>query len=770
MSKYYCLNDMEPGQTARIKALTATGTTRRRLLDLGLVEKTLIRCVGKSPTKNPAAFLIRGAVIAIRASEGIQVQIDEPKSHQKLIALVGNPNVGKSTLFNNLTGMKQHTGNWPGKTVENALGTCRSKHHTYIFADLPGTYSLMAHSPEEEAARDFLLNQKLDAAIVVCDASCLERNLNLVLQTLELIPNVVVCVNLMDEAAKHHIQINLTGLSQLLGVPVVGTTARDKQGLEELLNALDSLTEAAILPTPNAIPYSPLLEAVLTILEPIVREKSSNALPPRWLSLRLLEHKLNPIAPLPAAVPDYLFFDSSIQQALEEAEQILNAAKIQSDTLSDLITTALFQHAESISQAVIKEDMTAFFYKGEKLDALLTSKKTGYPLMLVLLAFVFWLTMAGANYPSKLLSKLLFSLETPLTTLLVGLHAPNWLQSLLIFGTYRVLAWVVSVMLPPMAIFFPLFTLLEDAGLLPRIAYNLDHTFQRCRSCGKQGLTLCMGFGCNAAGVTGCRIIDSPRERLIAILTNSFVPCNGRFPALIALITMFFVGGGNGLISNIRSALFLTCVVLLGIAMTFLASWLLSHTVLKGVPSSFTLELPPYRRPQFGRVLVRSMLDRTLFVLGRAITAAVPAGLLIWFMSNITIHGSTLLMLCASTLDPFAAIFGLDGVILLAFLLGLPANEIVLPIILMAYLNQGVLTEAGNLISLKSIFITHGWTPITAACTILFTLLHWPCATTLMTIYKETHSLKWTLLAFLLPTFFGLLLCFLIVQGAKLFL
>lgn len=768
MSKYYCLNDMEPGQTAQIQTLTSIGATRRRLLDLGFVEGAAIRCVGKSPSGDPAAFLICGAVIAVRTQEGKQIQISEPKSHQKLIALAGNPNVGKSTLFNNLTGMKQHTGNWPGKTVENALGTCRSKHHTYIFADLPGTYSLMAHSPEEEAARDFLLSQKADAAVIVCDASCLERNLNLVLQTIELMPKALVCVNLMDEAAKHHIQIDLSALSHALGVPVIGTAARDKQGLDNLLDTLDSLMQPkAASPSAKPVPYPPVLEAALTILDAPLREQSGQLFPIRWLALRLLEHKLNPTLPLPEQIPSGLPAVPSVGQALEEAVQILKAANIQGDSLSDLITTSLFHHAHSICQSVIQEKQPEKRLKEEKWDTLLTSKRTGYPLMLLLLSFVFWLTIAGANYPSRLLSNLLFSLEGPLGELLAALHSPLWLQELLVLGAYRVLAWVISVMLPPMAIFFPLFTLLEDAGFLPRIAYNLDHAFKCCHSCGKQALTLCMGFGCNAAGVTGCRIINSPRERLIAILTNSLVPCNGRFPTLIALITMFFTYTEAKSGAGILSALLLTCTIILSIGITLLASWLLSRALPKDIPSSFTLELPPYRRPQLCRILIRSILDRTLFVLGRAITAAIPAGILIWLMANLHLNGTSLLNLCASALDPFAALIGLDGVILMSFILGLPANEIVMPLILMSYLEQGVLTEPGSLITLKALLTAHGWTSTTAACTLIFTLFHWPCATTLLTIHKETGSLKWTLISILLPTTFGLILCFLITQTAR---
>ena len=381
--------------------------------------------------------------------------------------------------------------------------------------------------------------------------------------------------------------------------------------------------------------------------------------------------------------------------------------------------------------------------------------------MILLLAFLLWLTIAGANYPSQVLSGLLFGLQDVLTALFHRLHAPEWLHSMLVPGIYRVVAWVVSVMLPPMAIFFPLFTLLEDVGYLPRLAYNLDRPFQCCRACGKQALCMAMGFGCNAAGVTGCRIIDSPRERLLAILTNSFVPCNGRFPTLIALIAIFFTGADGSITASLLSALLLTFTILLGIGMTFAVTRLLSATWLKGVPSAYTLELPPYRKPQIGSVLVRSVFDRTLFVLGRAAAVAVPAGFLIWCMANLHILDTSLLSWCASFLDPFARLMGLDGVILMAFLLGFPANEIVMPIIFMAYLSQGTLTEMSSLASMKLLLISHGWTFRTAVSMILFSLFHWPCSTTLLTIHRETRSLRWTLLAALLPTAAGVALCML---------
>jgi len=383
--------------------------------------------------------------------------------------------------------------------------------------------------------------------------------------------------------------------------------------------------------------------------------------------------------------------------------------------------------------------------------------------MLLLLGGIFWLTISGANYPSELLSDLLFSIQPHLVSFLEWFHIPNWIINPLVYGVYQTLAWVVSVMLPPMAIFFPLFTLLEDLGYLPRIAFNMDHLFKKASCHGKQSLTMCMGFGCNACGVVGCRIIDSPRERLIATITNSFVPCNGRFPTLIAIITMFFAGViSSPFLRSIVSTLLLVFVILLGIFMTLLVSNLLSKTLLKGIPSSFALELPPYRKPQIGKVIVRSIFDRTIFVLGRAMIVAAPAGLLIWILANIHIGELTILAHLTSFLDPFAKIFGLDGVILMAFILGFPANEIVMPIIIMSYLSSGTLTEFDSLFALKELLVQNGWTWVTALSTMIFSLFHFPCSTTILTIKKETGSWKWALLSFILPTLVGLIICFLL--------
>ena len=616
------------------------------------------------------------------------------------IALVGNPNVGKSTIFNALTGLRQKTANWAGVTVSSASGAFFLKGIRFTADDLPGIYSLNVRSAEEAVTREALLTEPYDYLLFICDATCIERGLALLAQAAELLgrreaafssvseaalspgfpagspraPQFLLCVNLCDEAERKGISIDFSGLEEELGIPVIPASARKKHGLDLLLARLSSLEET----------------------NGSSAEKAPKFFIPGELAARRVRYS---------------------------------------------------------NQNYRKRE--------ERLDRFLTGRITGGLTMLLLLTAVFWLTMTGANYPSALLYDWLFSFEEVLLRTAETLHAPWWLSGVLIDGVYRVTAWIVSVMLPPMAIFFPLFTLLEDSGYLPRVAFNMDSAFKKCRACGKQCLTMAMGLGCNAAGVTGCRIIDSPRERLIAILTNSLVPCNGRFPLLTAMISLFMARRAGSLFS----ALLLTGFILLSFGMSFFASWLLSHTVLKGVPSFFTLELPPYRRPQAGKVLVRSLLDRTLFVLGRAVTAAAPAGLLIWLLANITIGGTSLLSLLAGFLDPAGRLLGLDGVILTAFLLGFPANEIVLPIILMAYLETGTLVSMEDSASLYSLLTAHGWTVKTAVCMAVFSLFHWPCATTCLTIKKETGSLKWTAVSILLPAAAGCILCMMICAG-----
>ncbi len=666
-----------------------------------------------------------------------------------MVALAGNPNVGKSTVFNGLTGMNQHTGNWPGKTVSSAYGYCESEKYSYRLVDIPGTYSLMAHSPEEEIARDFICFKKPDAVVVVCDATCLERNLNLVLQLIETGARILVCVNLLDEAKRKKIKVDIDLLSQRLGVPVIGTVAKSKKSLVNLLKALDNLCEQ---PKSNGVKvqYPVVLENELSKIENLISDNVSY-LSSRFIALRLLENDEN-------LLPHFRDMAEPISTFLDCSRKELAELNIGKEKLKDIIVTALVNTAESICEDVIVCEKEKYKDKDRRLDRILTGRLLGYPIMVIMLALVFWITIRGANYPSELLSKGLFFLEDKLDTLFTFIGIPQIVTDALVHGVYRVLAWVISVMLPPMAIFFPFFTLLEDSGYLPRIAFNLDKPFKCSGACGKQALTMCMGFGCNAAGVVGCRIIDSPRERLLAILTNSFVPCNGRFPTLIALITMFLISG-NGFFPSLLSAALLTIVVLSGIFMTLATTKLLSLTVLRGKPSSFALEMPPYRRPQIGKVIVRSIFDRTLFVLGRSVAFAAPAGLIIWILANTTLGDASLLSHLADLFDPLGRLMGLDGAIILAFILGLPANEIVIPIIIMTYISSGTLVNISDTDILRELFISNGWTAKTAISMMIFSLFHWPCSTTLMTIKKETGSIGYTALAFALPALCGVLFC-----------
>ena len=581
------------------------------------------------------------------------------------IALAGNPNVGKSTVFNALTGLHQHTGNWAGKTVETARGTFRTQQHTYTLIDLPGTYSLAAHSEEERVARDYLLSGAADIIVVVCDATCLQRSLHLALQCLTMSEKVLLCVNLMDEAEKHGWRLDLNSLSNEIEVPVIGCSARNKKSLQPLLDALDS--------------YVP-----------------------------------NPSAQLPP---------------ISSREIACRAEKL---------------YRKTVSAPKPRE---------HKYDKALTGSFFGFLLLFGMLAILLWITITGANVLSDLLGFILQPVGDFIARCLQD--APEWLKGLLTDGLWRVLSWVVAVMLPPMAIFFPLFTLLEDAGLLPRIAYVLDRPFLACDACGKQALTCSMGLGCNTAGVIGCRIIDSPRERLLAILTNCLTPCSGRFPMLAALSSMFFVRERNSLLS----ALILTGIFALSILLTFAATKMLSITVLRGTPSAFSIELPPFRRPQIGRVLIRSVLDRTVFVLGRAAAVAAPAGMLIWLAANYPPGDTSLFRIAADALEPLGLLMGMDGVILLAFLFGLPANEIVLPLIVMGYLSCSTMPELDAIRDVRSILTAHHWTVQTAVCVSVFTLAHWPCSTTTITICKETHSMKWMLIGVMLPTCIGTLAC-----------
>ncbi len=658
-----------------------------------------------------------------RGASKTSLNVTKKNNSDVIVALAGNPNVGKSTLFNALTGMRQHTGNWPGKTVTNAEGKRNYKGRDYIFVDLPGCYSLLADSEDERAADEFICSGIPDVVAVVCGASCLQRGLTLVLQIMEITDSVVLCVNLMDEAKNKGIEIDCQKLSEKMGIPVIPMSSGKKVGIDDFLSALEKTAIDG-----GKVRYS------IDYGEKIARAVSLSPKKGRKAIKAISEYDLS-----------------------DPAVLYLHSEGIDKSGASDIITEALSNAAADLASDTVffkKEEANGF---DRKMDSIFTGKLTAFPVMAALLAVVFWLTVSGANKPSEILSTFLFGLQDDLAGILRSLGLGEKAVDFMVNGVYRVPAWVVSVMLPPMAIFFPLFTILEDSGYLPRVAFNRDRGFKKCRACGKQALTMCMGFGCNAAGVTGCRIINSERERLVALLTNNFVPCNGRFPTLISIITMFFACASAG--SSLLSSLILSLAVVMSIGVSFGVSSILTKTILKGTPSAFVLEMPPYRKPKIGEIVVRSIFDRTVFVLGRAICSAVPAGAIIWLMANITIGDTTPLAAVSGFLDPLGRFMGLDGVILTAFILGFPANEIVVPIMIMAYTNSGIMQEASSLMQLKDLLASNGWTWVTALCMIVFCLMHWPCATTLMTVKKETGSLKWTAAAFLVPTLAGFILC-----------
>jgi len=699
-----------------------------------------------------------------------------------LVALAGNPNTGKSTVFNSLTGLRQHTGNWPGKTVTRAEGTYEHAGRRVQLVDLPGTYSLQAASTDEEVARDFVLFGRPDVTVIVVDATRLERNLNLVLQVLEITDRAVVCLNLMDEARRRGIAVDAGALAAELNVPVVATAARHGEGLPALLAAIDGVATGAVRPRPLRVQafHPDIDEAVETCTAQLTDVWP--ALPsPRWVALRLLSGDERIEAAVRDGALGGLAADSTGLGAGADArarllEDALGMRWRLAPTFHDALIEGIYAHAHAIAERCVVDGPRRLKVDLDPaLDRMVTSRWLGFPLMLAVLAVVFWITIAGANVPSRLLAHLLIDTVHPaLAGVAAMIGTPAWLSGLTLDGVYLATAWVVSVMLPPMAIFFPLFTLLEDSGYLPRVAFNLDPVFRRCGAHGKQALTMCMGFGCNAAGVVATRVIDSPRERLIAIITNTFSLCNGRWPTQILVASIFIGAIVPANLAGLASASAVVGIAVLGIGMMFLSSWFLSRTLLRGEASTFSLELPPYRPPRVLQTLYASLIDRTLIVLWRAIVFAAPAGAVIWLSANIHVGGPSLAEHAVTWLNPFGLLVGLNGVILVAYLVAIPANEIVVPTILMLTVlalgdagvgrGAGVMFELDSARAVGSLLTAGGWTLLTAVNLLLFSLLHNPCSTTIYTIYKETHSVRWTTVATAMPLLMGFVVCFLVAQ------
>lgn len=651
----------------------------------------------------------------------------------KNILLVGNPNVGKSSIFNILTHSHEHTGNWTGKTVKLARKNIINTNYTLI--DLPGIYSLSSLSDEEIVAKDTLLFEQYEKIIYVMDSSNIEKNLHLLLQILEINKNIILCLNMVDELDIKGIKINDKKLSEILDIKVIRCSASKNIGIKELIESLDEESKSSY----NYIYDYNIEKGISDIFEYLTNQFKS-----RFIALKLLEKDITLVDSIKTKYKLDII-DKDIQNYLMH---------VNSEEISDSVSNLLNNISKNIYNEVVE-------ISKEKeigtIDKIFSKKIYALPIMFIIIFGIFFITIVLANYPSELLSLIFNKFEICLVNLSNILKIPSYIYEPIIYGIYRVVSFIVSVMFPPLVIFFFLFTYAEESGILPRLAFNFDKVF-KCSGChGKQALTICSGFGCNACAIVGSRIIDSKRDKLIAILTNSFIPCNGRFPMIIALITMFFTNSNN----KLQVSLYLTLFVILAILISLLTSFILSKTILKGYNGFFILELPDYKKVKFKKVLKNSLIYKSLSILKKAVLVSIPCGIIIYFMTNTTIGNLSLFKIASNFLEPFGKLLGLDGVILLSFFLALPANEIVLPIIIMGYLGSKNVPMISNYLTIKEVLINNSWTYMTALSTILFSIMHFPCGTTLATIKSEVGT-KWMIYSFFIPLVTGILFLFIL--------
>lgn len=643
------------------------------------------------------------------------------------ILLCGNPNVGKSSIYNILTHSHEHTGNWTGKTVE--LSTKKIVGTDYYLVDLPGIYSLSSLSEEENIAKMTMLFSDYKSIIYVVDATQIEKNLNLLFQILQINKNIILCINMIDELENKNIKLDTNILSNILGIKVIKFSTYKNIGYNELIEAIkeDNYCEYNYY-------YNEEIEKHINNISSYLPVGFNN----RYMSISVLNKDEYLVKYVKERYGINLENNDVKNYIMNiNSEEISDQISIKINTLSRIVTNEVFKKSGENSISL--------------LDKIFSNKIYSIIMMTFIMFLIFLITITLANYPSDLLGELFNKFEYFIYKLCLNFNIPKVIYEPILFGVYRVVTFIISVMFPPLVIFFIMWTYAEESGILPRIAFNFDKICSYSNCHGKQCLTMCSGFGCNACAVVGARIMDNKRDRIIAILTNSFIPCNGRFPMIIAIITMFLVNSNNKILVSI----YLCGFVILAMIISFLISFILSKTILKGYPSFFVLELPEYKKVKLSKILKTSIVYKSLSILKKAILVSIPAGLIIWLLTNININNMSVFLIISNFLDKFAKIIGLDGNILLSFILALPANEIVLPIIIMGYLGNSNISLISDYIGIKSILLNNGWTVNTAICTILFSLMHFPCGTTLSTIKSEI-GYKWAFYSFIIPLITGI--------------